>query len=381
LASAADPARVRVAYIINSLEGGGAAAPVPEVVRVLRDQGCDVRVFALSWRNGLAAATLDAGGVDWAVSPAAARQHLRAAVWLRGALKAYRPDLLWTSLTQATILGQLAGSALRRPVVSWQHNAFLKPANLRLLKALRHLPALWVADSETVAELTRARLKLEPGAVMVWPLFQARPAPPAAAWREGEVFRFGSLGRLHRNKGYDVLVDAAARLQAAREPGWPPFTIEIAGEGSEREALEAQIRSMDVDCVRLAGFQRDPQQFLAGLHAYLQPSRAEGLCIAAHEALLAGLPVVAARVGEMPRTVAAADAGSVVAPDDAAGLAEAMGRLLSDPSAAHAAGQRGARETARRFSPERFEAAGAAVMRRLHEMGLAGSAARPGKAG
>jgi glycosyltransferase involved in cell wall biosynthesis len=363
---------LRVAYVINSLEGGGAAAPVPEVVRVLRGEGCVVRVLALSLRNGLAVGPLESAGVDWAVSPAGARQHLRAAAWVMRELRAFEPDLIWTSLTQATIIGQLAGAVLRRPVVSWQHNSYLKPSNLALLKAARGLAALWVADSETVAELTRRRLRLPADEVMAWPLFQARPAPSAAAWRPGETFRFGSLGRLHRNKGYDVLVEAAARLEAAPRAEWPAFTIEIAGEGAERAALEAQMRRLGVRSVRLAGFQTRPDQFLASLHAYLQPSRAEGLCIAAHEAMLAGLPVVAARVGEMPRTILAAEAGAVVPPEDPAALAQVMGRLLDDPAAGRAAGLRGAEEVARRFSPKHFDAAGAAVVRRVRETVLRG---------
>jgi glycosyltransferase involved in cell wall biosynthesis len=363
----ADPAALRIAYVINSLEGGGAAQPVPEVVRVLTGQGCTVRVLALSRRNGLAAPLLDAAGVDWRVSPAGPKRHLRIAAWLLGALKAFKPDVIWTSLTQATVMGELAGAAMRVPVVSWQHNAFLKPGNLRLLKALRRLSVLWVADSRSVAELTRTRLGLKDREVMVWPLFQARPTPQAQPWRPGEVFRFGSLGRLHPNKGYDVLVEAASRLEASRRPGWPDFVVEIAGEGAERPALEARIAELGLRSVRLAGFQTDPAGFLAGLHAYLQPSRAEGLCIAAHEAMLAGLPAVVGEVGEMPRTVRAAEAGTVVTPGDARGLAEAMGRLLDDPAAAHQAGLRAAAEVARRYSPERFETAGADAVRRLRK--------------
>jgi glycosyltransferase involved in cell wall biosynthesis len=366
---------MRVAYVINSLEGGGAAAPVPEVVRVLREQGCVVRVFALSRRNGLAARALDAAGVDWTVSPAGARQHVRAAAWLLPQLRAFRPDVIWTSLTQATLIGQLAGALLRRSVVSWQHNAFLKPINLALLRSLRGLASLWVADSEGVAELTRRRLKLADEAVLVWPLFQATPAPQAAAWAPGEVFRFGTLGRLHPNKGYDVLVEAAALLEGMRRPHWPPFTVEIAGEGAEHAHLAALVRRLGVRSVALIGFQPHPARFLAGLHAYVQPSRAEGLCIAAHEALLAGLPVIAARVGEMPRTVLAADAGAVVEPEDAAGLALAMARLIDDPAAAHVAGRRGAAYVARRYSAEQFERAGAAVVRRLRHGVLRGRAA------
>ena len=94
-------------------------------------------MLALSRRDGRAAAALDAAGIDWRVAPAGKGQHLRAALWLLQQVRSHRPALIWTSLTQATLLGQLAGVLIKTPVVSWQHNAVLKPANLRLLRLMR----------------------------------------------------------------------------------------------------------------------------------------------------------------------------------------------------------------------------------------------------
>ncbi|MGH1560339.1 glycosyltransferase family 4 protein [Caulobacter segnis] len=67
---------------------------------------------------------------------------------------------------------------------------------------------------------------------------------------------------------------------------------------------------------RLVGFQDRPGDFLRGLHVYLQPSRSEGLCIAAHEAMEASLPAIVSAVGEMPFSVLDERTGLVVAPDD-----------------------------------------------------------------
>ncbi|MDB5453677.1 MAG: glycosyl transferase [Caulobacteraceae bacterium] len=360
---------MRIAYIINSLEGGGAALPVPAVTQVMRDAGATVAVFALSRRDGRAIPAFDAAGLDWSVFPGEKSDHIGAAWWLLQALRRFQPTHLWTSLTQATLIGQAVGRVLRKPVVSWQHNAYLRPENLWLLRRTRRMTALWVADSESVASLSVARLSIPPERLVTWPLFQADPdAPQAMAWRPGDAFRLGSLGRLHPNKGYDVLVAALARLEAQRSSAWPAFEVVIAGEGLERPRLQALAETHNVTALRLAGFVPDPRGFLAGLHAYLQPSRAEGLCIAAHEAMQAGLPVVVSHVGEMPHSVRPAETGFVVKPDDAEGLADAIAQLLASPAHGHAMGQAGRALVLGKFSRQRFRANGEAALARLLQL-------------
>jgi len=354
---------VRIAYIINSLEGGGAALPVPAVIRVMREAGAEVKLFALSRRNGRAAAALEAAGIVYEVCDAGKSDHLRASLWLWRQLKAYRPTLLWTSLTQATVIGQLLGAMMRVPVVSWQHNAFLKPANRALLAVTRRLTRLWVADSESVAELTRTRLGIDPARIIVWPLFHADPdAPVAKACGPDEIFRFGSLGRLHPNKGYDILVQALGRLAADAPELSQRFQVLIGGEGAEHDRLTALARDLGVTNLTLAGYQSDPRQFLAGVHAYLQPSRAEGLCIAAHEAMQAGLPTVVSTVGEMQYSVEDRKTGLVVPPGDVEALAGAIRSLAEDPARAHAMGLAARQHILTRFSVSRFNAAGRLIM-------------------
>lgn len=357
---------MRIAYVVNSLEGGGAALPIPDVVRVMRAHGADVRVLALSRRDGRAAAVLDAAGVEHRASSAGPRAHLRAAAWLAAELRAWRPTLVWTSLTRATVLGQLAARALRLPVVSWQHNAFLKPANLRLLRLTRGLTRLWVADCDAVAALTAERLGVVAERVATWPLVVARPPPePPPRLRAGETFRIGSLGRLHTNKGYDVLVAALARLAPQLRAR---FEVAVGGEGAERAALEAAAGAAGVDTLRFAGFQPDPAAFLARCHGYVQPSRAEGLCIAAHQAMAAGLPVVVSAVGEMPVTVEPGVSGWVVPPADPDALARAIAELVADPEAAARMGAAARARAVARFGQAEFDAAGAQVMRRAAQL-------------
>lgn len=355
---------MRLAYVINSVEGGGAASPVPAVAGTLAALGAEVRVLALTGRDGRALPAMEAAGVDVRVRRGGERDHLAALAWLDGEVAAWRAEAVWTSLTRATLLGQIVGARRRLPVASWQHNAFLKPANLLLLRARRRASALWVADSTHVASLTRERLGVTAERIVTWPLFRADPGVPrTAAWRPGQPVGIGSLGRLHPAKGYDVLIDALALLRRRGTP-LPQMEVTLAGEGAERSALQRRIADAGITGVALPGFAADPASFLAGLHLYVQPSRREGLCIAAHEAMAAGLPVLASAVGELPASIGS-EAGVIVPPEDATTLADALQRLLARPERLAGMGEAARREVLRRFSADRFGEAGAEAYHRL----------------
>ncbi len=358
--------RMRIAYVMNSLEGGGAAAPVPAVARTLREAGCEVAIFALERRDGRGLPPMLDAGLDVRVCDRPG--HLAAVRWLDGEVARYRPTHLWTSLTRATLLGQLVGLRRRLPVISWQHAAYLKPANLRLLLLMRQRSLLWIGDSATVTGLTATRLAIPPDRLATWPLFAARTdLPQARPWRGGEPVRLGSLGRLHPVKGYDVLINALAHMRAQGLAPSTPFEVALAGDGAERDRLAAQAAQAGV-AIRFAGFTDRPGEFLRGLHLYLQPSRSEGLCIAAHEAMLAGLPVIASAVGELPCSILPGITGFVVPPGDPLALAEAMVAALRDPAALPIVGQAGRARVLDLFGEAAFTAAGFAVVKRIEAL-------------
>ena len=351
----------RILYVINSVEGGGAALPVPAVIDVLRRNGASVRVAALTRRDGRAIAAMEATGIEVLVRPGGETDHRAAFHWLDRLVRDEQPDILWTSLTRATLLGQLVGLRRRVPVVSWQHAAFLKPANLFLLRAMKRLSRLWIGDSDMITELTAARLGLGPDRLTTWPIFRADPdAPRGQPWRPGEPVRIGTLGRLHPVKGYDVLV-AALALMPPLPVAWE---VAIAGDGAERQRLEAAIFAAGLAAsVRLVGYV-EPAAFLAGLHLYVQPSRSEGLCVAAHEAMQAGLPVVASAVGALTRSIDET-VGRLVPPGDAQALANALTAILSRPDDLAAMGDRARTRLLATYGPASFDAAGRAILDRI----------------
>jgi glycosyltransferase involved in cell wall biosynthesis len=355
----------RIAYVINSVEGGGAALPVPAIARVLQASGAEVRVFALTRRDGRALPSMMAAGLDPLVRDGGERDHAAALHWLVHETRMWGATHLWTSLSRATILGLLAGPRLGLPVIAWQHAAFLKFWNRRLMRLLQHRARMWVADSPSVALLTTKRLQVPTACLCTWPIFAADPGMPSASpWTPGEPLRIGSLGRLHAVKGYDVLLHTLLQLRRDGFVAPVPIMLTIAGEGAERDRLLALAREHDLP-VQLPGYENAPKDFLARQHLYVQPSRSEGFCISVHEAMTAGLPVIASRVGEPALTICEGETGWLADPDDVQALAKCLLDAFATPARLVAMGQAARADMLGRYSQGRFEETGRAIWRQV----------------
>ncbi len=361
---------MRIAYVINSVEGGGASSPVPKVTQVLRDLGAEVRVFALTRRDGRGLPAMEAAGLDPVVRPGGKHDHVAALRWLAHETRIWGATHLWTSLTRATLLGLILGSHRGLPTFCWQHAAYLKPGNRLLLRAMQSRAALWIADSESVASLTRQRLHVDDTRLLTWPIFCASPsAPVATAWKEGQPLRIGTLGRLHPVKGYDTLVAALGLMRTRGFRAPVPFTVVVAGEGSQRALLESQARQAGISEIEFQGFSDQPGKFLAGLHLYVQPSRSEGFCIAAHEAMVAGLPVVGSKVGELANSIVDGVNGYAVPPNMPHALADALQDLISRPGHLHSMGAAARARMLQQFPESRFTGAGTMLFSRMAAAG------------
>jgi glycosyltransferase involved in cell wall biosynthesis len=133
------------------------------------------------------------------------------------------------------------------------------------------------------------------------------------------------LGALERRKGQDVLLDALELLGGVATR----VRVVLCGEGGERTALESRAATFG-GRVTLAGFQDDVAAPLAGADVVAVPSRQEGLGVAALEAMAAGRALVVSKVGGLAEAVVDGESGLVVPPDDAAALAAALTRLVTD---------------------------------------------------
>jgi glycosyltransferase involved in cell wall biosynthesis len=134
-----------------------------------------------------------------------------------------------------------------------------------------------------------------------------------------------AVGRLATQKGFGTLIEAAARWGSGAR-------LIIAGEGPLEAELKARAASLGVD-VEFAGVRSDVPALLAGAAIFALPSQWEGQALILQEALRAGAPIVATRVGGNP-AVAGEDAALFVPPGDANAFADAVRRVLDDPALA-----------------------------------------------
>jgi glycosyltransferase involved in cell wall biosynthesis len=227
------------------------------------------------------------------------------------------------------------GGGLRRRVLEQAERATVRAADVVL------------AASSDLAENAR---RLGARDVRLAPV-SAPPLPPAARSRAEVREELGlvddrslvvAVGRLHPQKGYDVLLDAVARWSADQRLRPAPLVV-IAGDGPLHDELAARIRD-ELLPVTLLGRRSDVADLLGAADLCVLPSRWEARSLTAQEALRSGIPLVASQVGGLPELLG--DAAELVPVGDVAALVEAVVRVLCDSAYAAELGERGLRRAA-----------------------------------
>lgn len=357
-------------HVIDSLRLGGAETLLAALVRELRRSG-------RSWN---AVCVPDCGDADPGLV-GQVREHADELRWLPAvplydprlyralgrALTASGAQVVHSHLSTANIASRAVAVPRRRPHVTTIHTVPGPSAEDSRLRAFADGWSAWlsrrlVAPSAEVADAFRAAYRLPAARMRVIPNVPAAEPPGEGFDREalrGEVGGEGveqlvlAVARLQPEKGIDDLVSAAALLR----PRLPGLRIAVAGSGPEEAALRAHIEEAGLTgAFSLLGSRADVGALLAAADAFCLPSRHEGLPIGLLEAMQAGLPCVATRVGGVPGAIADGVDGVLVEPAEPAGLAAALERVLHDGGAA----EMGAR--ARATIDERYavDAAGAA---------------------
>ena len=140
-------------------------------------------------------------------------------------------------------------------------------------------------------------------------------------------FTLCAIGRLSAEKGFDLLLDA---LRAAVDR-YPDLRLVIFGEGELRQALEQQVRDLRLQGrVLLVGFLPDARDYLMLCRGFVLSSLREGLPIVILEAMRAGVPIIATRVGGVPEALAEGEAGLLVEAGSSWALGEAIVQLREE---------------------------------------------------
>lgn len=106
--------------------------------------------------------------------------------------------------------------------------------------------------------------------------------------RKPEEVIFLSVGRLHNQKGYDILLEACRQLNVSRRD----YRLYILGDGPEREKLYAKKRELELDNVHFMGQLENPYPYIAEADWFLSSSRYEGYSLVSQEAAVLGTPML-----------------------------------------------------------------------------------------
>jgi glycosyltransferase involved in cell wall biosynthesis len=270
----------------------------------------------------------------------------RAVARLRGAMRAFRPDLVHTHSSKAGVVGRAAAALERVPVVVHSVHGFgftpLQPVVVRALFFAAELAmARWTDHFVTVSEADRRRgLELglfAPEAVslirsgIALDRFRAATGGDAARRRLGLGADAPVVTQVGNFKPQKAPLDFV-RVAAAVARAVPSARFVMPGEGPLRARAEALARELGLgDRVRFCGWWDDVPALLAATTVSVLTSRHEGLPRAVVESLAAGVPVVATAVDGTVEVVRDGVNGLLAPAGDVAGLAAAVVALLRDP--------------------------------------------------
>ncbi len=362
-------ARPRIAHVLNTIGLGGVPEACFHLLANLPADRYDLRVYVLRRAGGEDGARAGRLGRFHEIDvPVAFSAHdgdkLAVVGHLADWLTRHDIDLVHTHSYKPNLYGRLAGVLCRRPglrVVAHYHNQYddkwQADGNLLLERRLADCSDGLVACSRSVADHVAERVGVPRERVTVilngveaarFAGGDRRTGRAMLGLADGEV-AIGLVGRISEQKGQEEFIRAAARVA----PHSPQAVFLVIGSADAPEHLAAA-RSLAAelalgDRLRFTGHVGDMPAVYAALDVLAAPSRWEGFGLMLVEAMAAGKPIVATRVGAIPEVCADNETALLVPPRDPEALAEALLAILRDPERARALGAVGV-ERAARFS-------------------------------
>jgi glycosyltransferase involved in cell wall biosynthesis len=246
-------------------------------------------------------------------------------------VRSVQADIVHTHLVHADVYGGAAALLRGTKLVSTKHNddPFRAGAFRYVERALGSAADRVIAITESLRRFTIDQVGLRPDKVET--IHYGLDDLPAA-WGENppddvpaDARILLAVSRLTEQKGIDVAIRALPLVSE-------DLVLVVLGEGPERAALELLARELGVGHrVFLCGRVPDVATWLRRATLLVHPARWEGFGLGVLEAMLAGLPVVAADVSSLPELVLDGETGVLVQPDDAPALAVGIARALDEP--------------------------------------------------
>lgn len=336
----------RIAFVINSLETGGAERQLALTVAAL-DSARFQPVVVCLFHGGAFLEEVRRAGVE--VHELHLPKDLRTAIrQLPARLAPFRPSLVHTAMFEANVAGRLAARRFGVPAVSHATNLYESPSRyaespvpgwkLRAARAAerwssRRSGAHVIAVGEAVAASAARYLRVPAARVVVirrgydFARLEEAAARPleTPAWPDEASPRLLTVGRLAPQKGHRFLLEAMPAVLRRH----PRAHLALAGTGPLEEDLRRRAAALGVEpAVSFLGVRRDVPTLLREADAFPFPSLWEGAANALVEAMGLGVPV--AVTDDAPLREIALDGAEYFAPRDSTAIAAAIDRIAAD---------------------------------------------------
>ena len=378
---------IRVLRLFSRLNIGGPSIHVILLTAGLAARGYTTRLVVgteapdegnlldLAEAKGVACETLASLGRE--IRPL---HDLRAFVRLYRLMRVFRPQIVHTHAAKAGLLGRLAARLAGVPVVVHTYHGhvlrgYFGPAKTEAFRRLEWL--LGRASDALIAVSAGVKQDLVELGVADSGRFRvvalgleleslAGPLPRGDLRRERSIPDdaplIGMVGRLVPIKDVPTFLHAAAKVRQVT----PQARFALVGDGEERILLEDLCARLGMaEAVTFHGWRRDMHSVYGDLDVVVNSSRNEGTPVALIEALAAGRPVVATRVGGTPDLLRGGEFGRLVAAGDASALADAILDTLDDRASAEVRARAGQTHVLREHSAARLIADIDALYREL----------------
>jgi len=275
-------------------------------------------------------------------------------------LRELKADLLLCSGYKPDLVGWQAARLVGIPVVSISHGWTSATWKVRCYEKFDQLALRWMdavvcvsqaqADKVRHAGVPAAKIKVIHNAIGEEAFRQPRPEvrQQMLGWfAQPPRWIIGAAGRFSPEKGFSVLIEAAAVFVEHR----PDAGVVLFGDGPLRGELERSISARGLaGKFILAGFRKDLHEFLPNLDVNVMSSFTEGLPVILLEASAAGVPTVATAVGGIPEVIEHGQSGYLVPPGDPMALAQRIVELLANDSKRQSIGRAACERAREEFS-------------------------------
>ncbi|MGK4922855.1 glycosyltransferase family 4 protein [Bordetella hinzii] len=349
---------MKIVLAVSSMNAGGAERVAATLANAWAARGDQVTLLPTFSGGGSCfyplAPEVELLWLARAVPAGGALAPLKRLLGLRRLVRARRPDVLVSFLTNVNVGAILATRGLGQPLIVCERtNPVVDTTTGKVWRRLRRwlyplADVVTVQAEDTVAPFAAQVPGIRHLAVIPNPLpAELLDAPLAALAPDAQGRRrLMAMGRLVPDKQFGLLIDLFAELA----PAHPDWDLWIWGEGPQRQALEARVAQLGLrQRIRLPGRTSEPWEALSQSSAFVLSSAVEGFPNVLLEAMATGLPCAAFDCPSGPREMTRDGADALLLREPAA-MRDALGRLMSDAALREELGRRGARSVRERYA-------------------------------